>query len=128
MHDQMMIGGKPLAAWNAEWMPLDGGLRVPHPELRGQIGLFRTILRGDVMYLGCATEGKNRGLRKRLSDFVRPSENGRRHHAGELIHRHRDQVQVEVLIVGENQRASVIARQLKNAFLAEARPSWNVPV
>lgn len=126
MQDQLMIGGKALAAWNNEWTPLDGGLSAPHPELRGQIGLFRTLLRGDVTYLGCATE--TRGLRKRLSDFVRPSENGRRHHAGGLIHEHRDQVQVEVLIVGENQRASIIARQLKNAFLAEDRPLWNVPV
>lgn len=127
MHDQLMIGGKALASWNAEWTSLDGGLGVSHPELRGKIGLFRTLLRGDVTYLGCATEGNNRGLRKRLADFVRPSENGRRHHAGKLIHQHRDQVQVEVLIVGEDYRAGIIATQLKTALLAQGRPAWNVP-
>lgn len=125
MQNQLMIGGKALAAWNADWLPLDGGLGAPHPELRGKIGLFRTLLRGDVTYLGCATE--KRGLRKRLSDFVRPSENGRRHHAGKLIHEYRDQVQVEVLIVGEDYRAGIIATQLKTALLAQGRPAWNVP-
>jgi hypothetical protein len=126
MQDQL-IGGRALAAWNDEWTPLDGGLRVPHPELRGQIGLFRTRLGKVVTYLGCATEGKGRGLRKRLADFVRPSENGRRHHAGKLIYEHRDQVQVEVLIVGEDYRAGIIATQLKTALLAQGRPAWNVP-
>ncbi len=127
MTDQK-IGGKPLAEWNTEWTALEGGLRVPHPELRGKIGLFRTVVNNTVTYLGCATEGKGRGLRKRLADFVRPSDNGRRHHAGKLIHEHRDQVRVEVLIVGEDYRASIIAMQLKNALLAQGRPAWNVPV
>jgi len=126
MNDQK-IGGKPLAEWDAEWTALEGGLRVPHPELRGKIGLFRTVLDNTVTYLGCATEAKGRGLRKRLADFVRPSDNGRRHHAGKLIHKHRQQIRVEVLVVGEDYRASILALQLKNAFLAQDRPVWNVP-
>lgn len=124
--EEQLIGGKALTAWDNEWDRLDGGLRVPHPKLRNLVGLFRIIWRDMVVFVGCATEHTNGGLTKRLADFVRPSANGRNHHAGTLIHEHRDQVKVEVLVLGDDYVSGITAKQLKSAYLRKLTPLWNV--
>jgi hypothetical protein len=111
----------------ANWRRLAGGLRHVHIDLSTSVGLFRIIHEGKVVYLGCATEFANGGLMKRLRDFTRPGASGRSHHAGALIYKHRDQVEVEVLVTGGDAPAGFVARQIKSRLLKQTVPDWNVP-
>ncbi|MFN3456418.1 MAG: hypothetical protein ACK4Z8_02435 [Novosphingobium sp.] len=128
MSKYKIIAGLPVYVWSTRWRPLSGGLRQPHPELRLKVGLFRMLLGATPVYLGCATEFANGGLSKRLGDFTRPGHGARNHHAGVLIHEHRDQVEIELIVTGNDHAAATTAKRLKEAFLALDRPPWNVPV
>ena len=76
------FAGRTLTEWDADWTPVKGGFTVLHSELASEIGLFRADLGGTIMYIGKAVEVDNGGLRKRLSDFSRPSPSAREHHGG----------------------------------------------
>jgi hypothetical protein len=122
-----LIDGKILSHWNGEWRRLPGGLRHVHIDLSTSVGLYRVRHLGVVVYLGCATEHGNGGLMKRLRDFTRRSASARSHHAGGLIYEHRDAVDIEVLVTGDNAAAALLAKQLKARFLKQTVPDWNVP-
>lgn len=128
MSKYKIVAGLPVYVWATRWQPLPGGLRQHHPGLRPKVGLFRVLLKGSPMYLGCATEFANGGLSKRLGDFTRPGHGARNHHAGALIYEHRDQVEIELIVTGNDHAAATIAKRLKDSFLAWDRPPWNVPV
>lgn len=127
-NDLIIISGKTLPEWHSEWTPIQGGLRRSHPELRHLVGVFRALLNGTPMFLGCGREYLNRGLMKRLSDFTRSGDGGRDHHGGLYIHEYRRQVEIEVIVTGIDEAASWLALRLKEAFLSEDRPPWNVPL
>lgn len=113
--------------WKGQWRRLTGGLRHVHIDLSTSVGIYRVLHHGRVVYLGCATEYTNGGLMKRLRDFTRRSASGRSHHAGGLISEHRDEVEIEVLITGDDAAAALLAKQLKARFLKQKLPDWNVP-
>lgn len=120
-----VVAGKTIGQWEGEWVRLPGGFRVPHPELRGAIGLFRAVLRGGVMYIGVATEA-GRGFPKRLADFTRESPSARDHCGGRFIHDHLDELELEVLLVGSDRAAARTTRALVGHMLALHRPPKNV--
>jgi hypothetical protein len=121
-----LIAGKTLTDWSGEWRHLPGGLRHVHIDLSTSVGVYRVLHLGAVVYLGCATEHGNGGLMKRLRDFTRRSASARSHHAGGLIYEHRDEVEIEVLVTGDDAAAALIAKQLKTRFLKRKLPDWNV--
>lgn len=109
-----------------DWVRLDAGLRRTYPELRQQVGLYRFRLDGQIMGLGCGTEYQNGGLAKRLRDFVREGDSGRKHYLGQQAYEHRGEVEVEVLVLGSDQAAAWTAKDLKLAYLKQHLPQWNV--
>lgn len=121
-----LIGGKTIDAWDAEWDALKGGLRERHHALDGLLGLYRLTLNGQDVAIGRGIDIRQ-GIPKRLYDFTRRSWSGRNHHMGRLIYEHRDQLELQVLIVGVGQEAQQIARQLSKAMIERHEPSWNVP-
>lgn len=121
------IGDSNIDEWEAEWVALKGGLRQRHHELDGLLGLYRLTLNGQDVAIGTGIDIRQ-GIPKRLYDFHRPSPSGRNHHCGQLIHQHRDQLEVQVLITGTDRDAQRIARQLKAVMLERHKPAWNVPV
>jgi hypothetical protein len=124
--DSTVIGGKTLAEWDQSWAKRDGGYKVPHPNLRHVVGLFRAVLSGEVVFVGQGTEyRRGGGLAKRLADFRRPSPSARKHAAGQLIRKHMDDLTLEVLETGSGRTASETAKLLKTAMLAWRRPRWN---
>lgn len=120
-----LIDDKTIDAWDAEWKPLQGGLRQRHLEFEGLLGLYRFTLNGQDMAIGTGIDIRQ-GLPKRLYDFHRRSPSGRNHHMGRLVYDHRDRLEVQVLITGEGRQAQRIARQLRAAMLERHKPLWNV--
>lgn len=119
------VGDKAIDEWDAEWDAHKGGLRERHHQLDGLLGLYRLTLNGETVAIGTGTDIKQ-GIPKRLYDFHRRSPSGRNHHAGQLIYQYRDQLEVQVLIVGVGREAQRIARQLKPLMVGRHRPVWNV--
>jgi hypothetical protein len=126
MNKSPLIAGKTLDEWRSEWHPVEGGLLQSHAELQGLLGIFRVSHNGAPVYIGCARE-LGKGFKKRFYDLVRKGDSGRNHHGGILIHEHRHEVDLEVIVTGINRTARKTASKLKNAFLSEHRPLWNVP-
>ncbi len=122
----LMIGGKPIEAWDQQWVRVAGGLSCYHPHLRGQFGLYRLSFKGRIVAIGTGTDKKG-GVAKRLSDFQRTSPSGRNHYAGNLIYANRTDITVEVLVVGRDYRAREVARQLRDRMVALHKPAWTVP-
>ena len=125
-YDYTPVGGKTAREWEEEWTEVEGGFG-PHPPLRYVVGLFRAVKGGQVMFVGQATEHKNRGLYKRLADFRRNSPSGREHHAGKRIREHLNSLTLEVLVTGSDKEAAQVARTLRTVVLRHRRPPWNVP-
>lgn len=123
---ELEFAGKTLQEWDAQWLPIEGGFTVLHSDLRHHVGLFQARLRGTTMYIGEAVEVDNGGLRKRLSDFRRESPSGREHHGAMRIYDHLDELDLQVLITGSDQRAKETAELLKPAMIARHLPPWNM--
>jgi hypothetical protein len=121
-----LIGGKTVEEWDRLWRSVEGGLRLYHPKLRHQVGLYRALWKGQIVAIGAGTD-KSGGLAKRLSDFRRPNASGREHYAGRLIYEHRDVLEVEVLITGSGNAAREVGRQLKTPMIRLHRPVWTAP-
>jgi hypothetical protein len=121
-----LIGGKSLEEWDRGWNTVEHGLTRLQSDLRDKAGLYRIRHNGRIMALGVGTD-KGGGLRKRLSDFRRPSPSGRGHHAGALIHEHLTELTVQVLITGTGREAREVAKQLKRPMLLRHPARWSDP-
>src|SRR5690606_37290480 len=93
------------------WVPLKEGLGCDHAALAGKVGLFRFKLAGRVVYLGCATELNGRGLRKRLRDIYCRGDTHRNHYAGRMAYKHREDIEIEVMVIGSDYRSAIRARE-----------------
>lgn len=125
MTQQQLIAGMTPAEWNQQWQPLEGGLSRRHEELREAVGVFRIRRRNEVVYIGCAREYAKGGLSKRLFDFVRSGDSGRRHYAGQKIYEHRETLELDVIVTGTDCKAGWTALTLKAALLKLKQPPWN---
>lgn len=123
---QILIAGRTPAEWNREWQPLEGGLSKRHDELREAVGMLRFRQRNEVVYIGCAREYANGGLMKRLSDFSRTCDSGRKHYAGQKIYENRESIEVDVIVTGSDCKAAWTAQRLKGALLDIKKPPWNI--
>lgn len=122
---QQLIEGKTAAEWNRNWQTLEGGLSQSHDELKGEVGVFRFRRKSEVVYIGCAREYAKGGLRKRLFDFIRPGDSGRKHYAGQKIYEHREALEIDVIVTGTDYSSGLIAQRLKRALLGRKKPPWN---
>ncbi len=124
--EEPKFGGKTLREWNGKWVLVKGGFTLLHSELRREVGLFQAHLGNDIMYIGKAVEKDNGGLRKRLSDFRRPSPSGREHHGALRIYDHLEELELYVLLTGTDQTAVELAELLKPAMIVHHSPPWNM--
>lgn len=118
-------GGKTIEEWNHEWEcigPLKSCNLTPYNRC---VGLYRMVIGGETKYVGRAIELNNGGFRKRLSDYRRESDSARKHNSGSTIHQHIDEIQVYLLIVGNDQEAVNVTRKLEGLFIALYKPEWN---
>ena len=112
--ESLLVGGKSIENWDRLWSTVEGGFRHYHPELRPVVGLYRVWFKGQIVVIGTGTD-KAGGLAKRLSDFIRPSPSARKYRAGSRIYERRDELLVEVLIIGSDRQAremEVIYREI----------------
>ncbi len=120
------FSGKTLDELDQLWAPVKGNLRERRTELNGMIGLYRVRLDGREKAIGRAIE-VNGGLAKRLHDFGRPSDNARKHKAGQLIHQHIDQIDVQVLITNDlSTNPRKLAKDLRGPMIDRHKPEWTV--
>lgn len=119
------VEGRTIRDWNRNWIRVEGGFGRPHPELRHKVGLYRAILNGRVMAIGKGADRQG-GLAKRIADFRRDSDSARDHHAGELIHEHLHELELQVLITGStaDPAARWTAVLLKTPMIRLHNPRW----
>ena len=121
-----MVAGLPLGEWMKQVEVVPGGFAVEHPDLRDVVGLFFAVQDSRIVFVGQGTEtGKGRGLYKRLMDFLRDGESGRKHFGGRMIYASRHKLELRVLITGDDKRSGGLAKQLRKAMIALHRPDWN---
>ena len=124
--EEPKFGGKTLLEWDAKWLQIDGGFTILHSQLRHNVGLFQARLSGVIMYIGKAVEKDNGGLRKRLSDFRRPSPSGREHYGAMRIYDNLEELELYVLPTGSDQKAVELVELLKPAMIVHHSPPWNM--
>ena len=89
------------------------------------IGLYRHKVNGRIMYIGRAIEYNNGGFRKRLSDYRRNSDSARKHTSGQIINQHLDEIETEILIVGDSADVVEQTKMLEKEYIARYNPAWN---
>jgi hypothetical protein len=122
---EMTIGGKTLQEWEAGWQGRGSLADAELGGLSASVGLYRAKLSGRIVYVGRAVEYDNGGLRKRLSDYTRESDSGRRHASGKLMNANAGDLTIDVLITGGDENAAEAARRLEAYFIGKYQPEWN---
>ena len=89
------------------------------------IGIYRATLNGEVVYIGKATELNNGGFRKRLHDYTRSSSSARNYLAGELMYRHRNEIQIEIVVFNRSLESIPDIEALETQLIREIQPIWN---
>lgn len=123
---QQRIGGRTIQEWDRKWQRIGTLETVNLTPYNRYVGLYRAFLHGKLVYIGRAIEWNNGGFRKRLSDYRRESHSARKHSSGQLMYKHRHELQMEIMITGEGQTAADHARTLERIFIGKYNPPWNV--
>jgi len=119
------MGTKTLNEWERSWAYLGPLSSLNLSHLSSSVGLYRAKLNGEIVYLGRAVEFSNGGLRKRLSDYTRESNSGRKHQSGQKMNKNADDLEIEILVTGKDAEAAMIAKKLEPYFIGLYRPEWN---
>ena len=121
-----VILDKPLREWIECWKLLYGGFKLKHPELRSQVGLARAVLHGHPMYVLRGTELKG-GLEKGLQRIRGKPQTGNHAFGARMLKKHFDDLDLEVLLVGNDEEAVKATKRLKIAMIKHYDPEWNRP-
>ncbi|MBR2513494.1 MAG: GIY-YIG nuclease family protein [Halomonas sp.] len=120
-----VIGGKTISQWEGGWKSIgtlsDSNL-TPYNK---SVGLYRAWLNGQVVYIGRAVEFSNGGFRKRLSDYRRQSDSARKHGSGQKMNAHNDQLDIDILVTGDDAKAAEVAKKLEILLVGKYKPKWN---
>lgn len=119
------IGPASVREWDLKWKTPPGGFPVRHLELDGEAGLYRANLEGETMVIGKSSEKKGGRLYKRLYDFIRPSDSARDHRTGRFIHKYQHELELQVLVVGNDLAALEWTEALLGPMIALHRPLVN---
>lgn len=124
---EVLYGGKTLNRWDREWQYLGTLSQLNDLSAYNQsIGLYKAVLNGKVTYIGRAIEFANGGFRKRLRDYVRPSNSARTHGSGQTMYENADKVQISILVVGHSASDVETVKALEVAMILRHKPNWNV--
>lgn len=119
------IGGRTISQWESSWQYAGILSQLNLTQYNKYVGLYRARLGGRVVYIGKATEWNNGGFRKRLSDYTRDSASARKHGSGQKMYQHRNELTIELLIVGSDARAAEITPKLEALMIGRYNPEWN---
>jgi len=122
-----LIDDLTLAQWEALWADVPDGFTGPHRNLRGKSGLYRAICHGETVVIGKPSGKGGSDLKRRISDFIRPSSSGRNYDAGEFLNANHNTLQLMVLVTGTGRSARELAAALKGPMLELHMPRRNVP-
>lgn len=109
------------------WIPL-GSLTETFTDFSDyskDIGVYQAILYGEVVYIGKATELNNGGFRKRLRNYTRSSSSVRSYPAGELMYRHKNEIQIEIVAFNRSLEIIPDIVALEKKLIEETQPIWN---
>lgn len=89
------------------------------------VGVYKLVLNNEIVYIGRALEFKNGGFRKRLSDYRRQNNSGRKHKSGKLINKHMSSLEVFISKTGSDSAAAQKAKQIEKFLILKYKPLWN---
>jgi len=130
--DEPKIGGFTLDQWDKRWMRLGKLEDLTIENLKPynkSIGLYKATENGTVKYIGRAIEYNNGGFRKRLRDYVRPSDSGRKHQSGQSMNANAENLVIFILIVGNSAAQVETVKQLEKVMIqhyGSVSEIWNV--
>ncbi|WP_407267716.1 hypothetical protein [Radiobacillus sp. PE A8.2] len=119
------IAGKTIQEWDREWRYVGTLSRINLTDFNKYVGLYKATLAGEVVYIGRAIEWNNGGFRKRLSDYRRESNSARMHESGQKMYQYRDDLSIELLIIGSNEQAAKVTSTIEGMMVGKYAPSWN---
>ncbi len=125
MIDFNNLNGKSLSQWESLWKPL-GTLSQKKFMSYKSIGLYKAILNNEIIYIGRAVEFNNGGLSKRLNDYVRNSNSGRKSSAGCKMFAYRNLLNIEILEVGCRKEDVALVKLLERVYIYDLNPKWNI--
>lgn len=115
-----------IEAWDKKWVSIGKLVNANLSPLNNVVGLYKHVVKGEVKYIGRATEWNNGGLRKRLSDYRRGSDSARKHSSGRAINENLSEITTYVLIVGSDAEAAAKTKYLEPLFIDYYAPEWNI--
>lgn len=122
---QNTYGGKTIQQWDREWRDIGMLKSANLTPYNHCVGLYRHVINGETKYVGRAVELHNGGFRKRLSDYRRESNSARKHTSGRMINENLDRIRTYILIVGDDEEAIEVTKQLEGKFVRKYAPEWN---
>ena len=118
---RLLFGGETIEYWNAQWQRLAGGFRVGHTEVYGRAGLYRAILDGRVVFVGCSIK-LNERLQQLRSERELATNN---YYSARKIRQRIGVLELEVLLPQRRPGTCLSVTTLKSAMVRHARPIWN---
>lgn len=126
---ELRIGGLTLDQWDKKWIRLGNLNNLTLDNLKAfnkSIGLYKAEQYGTVKYIGRAIEYNNGGFRKRLRDYVRPSDSGRTHQSGQYMNVNADNLDIYILIVGDSAAQVATVKELERAMIQRYGNGFNI--
>lgn len=120
-----VIDGRTVAEWDEDWEEVTKWSTADTPALRAARGLVRFTWNGEVVAIVRASDNQ-RGMVKKFSDYIRPSDSSRDHHLGQMIFEHRAELIAHILVTGENKDMERVNIELKRAMVELYQPAWMV--
>lgn len=120
-----VIDGRTVAEWDEDWEAVTDWRTADTPTLRAARGLVRFTWNRDVVAIVRASDNQ-RGIVKKFSDYIRPSDSSRAHQLGQKIYEHRAQLTAHILVTGENKDMERVNIELKRAMVELYQPAWMV--
>ena len=116
---------KTLNDWEKEWTNIGILANIDLSPFASSVGVYKASLNGKIVYIGRAIEFDNGGFRKRLSDYTRESDSGRKHKSGKLMYEHADNLNISIITTGSDSESASIAKELERMLVAKHNPEWN---
>lgn len=99
---------------------------VNFKDYNKNIGIYKAIYEGVIVYIGKATELNNGGFRKRLRDYTRESDSARNYPSGQKMYENRNNIIIEIFIVENSEGGVERANELEIEFISQFNPKWNL--
>jgi len=123
--NEIKIDNKSFKDWQEKWTYIGKYKNIDLSKYNENIGIYKIILGGKVVYIGRAIEYDNGGFRKRLSDYTRKSKSSRKYSSGKKLNQNIKKADIEIIIVGNDLSAVETTKRLEHLMIAIHWPKWN---